>query len=56
MQYYTTKFHKVEFYSKDKIKFKELFMGDTPSESLKKAKQEKRGYVRFRALKTTYIL
>lgn len=51
---YTKKFHKVAYRSADGKKFNELFIGETPAESLENAKKSKIGYSGFKVGKTAY--
>jgi len=51
---YTQKFFYVSFSSKDNVKFKELYMGNTPEEALQSAKNSKPGYKNFKVGKTAF--
>ena len=51
---YTQKFFYVSFQSKDDVKCKDLYMGDTPSEALKTAKKSNPGRKNFKVGKTPY--
>lgn len=54
MSKYKKKFYKVSFVSRDGVKFSSLFMGGSPSQALKSAKQSRPAYKRFSVGKTAY--
>jgi len=54
MALYKQNFYYVSFESKDGVKCKDLFMGDTPAKAIASAKKSRIGYKKFSVGKTPY--